>query len=97
MTNPKAYPVAVATLTALLSTQAGNLTWSMLPALLIACILGGMAAYAILVAIVGAAAVRRTYRRYEVAITRASGLMFIGFALHALFHSAPSLIAGKKA
>lgn len=97
MTNPKAYPVAVATLTALLSAKAGSLTWVMLPPLLVACSLGGVVAYAILVAVVGADAVRRTYRRYEVAITRVSGLMFMGFAVNALVHSAPGLFMPKRA
>ncbi|MGO4705368.1 LysE family translocator [Microvirga sp. 2MCAF38] len=97
ITNPKAYPVAVATLTALLSAKAGMLTWGMLPALLVASCLGGVLAYAILVAIIGASAVRRTYRRYEVAITRASGLMFMGFALNALYHAVPGLFVPKRA
>ncbi len=97
MTNPKAYPVAVATLTALLSAQAGSLTWSMLPLLLLACSVGGVLAYAILVAIVGAKAVRRTYRRYEIIIVRASGLMFMGFAINALLHSVPGLLAPNRA
>jgi threonine efflux protein len=97
MTNPKAYPVAVATLTALLSTRAGDLTWDMLPALVLASSAGGLAAYAILVAFVGANAVRRTYRRYEVSITRVSGLMFMGFALNALYYAAPGLFLPKKA
>ena len=35
LTNPKAYPVAVATFTALLSSRAELLTWSMLPLSLI--------------------------------------------------------------
>ena len=97
MTNPKAYPVAVATLTALLSAKANILTWGMLPTLLLASCAGGVLAYAILVAIVGAGAVRRTYRRYEIPITRASGIMFIGFALNALYHAVPGLFLPKKA
>lgn len=97
MTNPKAYPVAVATLTALLSAKADALTWSMLPLLLVACTLGGILAYGILVAVVGAEAVRKTYRRYEVAITRVSGLLFIGFALNALLHSVPGIFATNRA
>jgi len=96
VTNPKAYPVAVATLTALLSARAGALTWGMLPALLLTCTLGGMAAYAILVAVVGAEGVRKTYRRHEIAITRASGLMFMGFALNALVHSVPGLFVPRR-
>ena len=95
VTNPKAYPVAVATLTALLSAKAAGLTWSVLPLLLIACTLGGIIAYALLVAVVGADAVRSLYRRYEVAITRISGLMFMGFAIQALVHSIPGLFAGS--
>jgi threonine/homoserine/homoserine lactone efflux protein len=97
VTNPKAYPVAVATLTALLSARAGLLTWDMLPALVLASCLGGLSAYMILVGIIGAGAVRRTYRKYEVAITRASGVMFIGFALNALYHAAPGLFAPRRA
>ncbi|WP_112663554.1 LysE family translocator [Microvirga flavescens] len=96
MTNPKAYPVAVATLTALLSAKAATLTWGMLPALVLASCLGGVLAYAILVAIIGASAVRRTYRRYEVPITRVSGLMFMGFALNALYHAVPGLFLPKR-
>lgn len=97
ITNPKAYPVAVATLTALLSAKAGMLTWSMLPALLLTSCAGGIFAYAILVAVVGANAVRRTYRRYEIPITRASGIMFVGFALNALYHAVPGLFFPKRA
>lgn len=97
LTNPKAYPVAVATLTALLSAKAGLLTWAMLPALVGASCLGGLAAYLILIGLVGAAAVRRAYRRHEVLITRASGVVFIGFAVHAILHAVPGLLAPKRA
>jgi threonine efflux protein len=97
ITNPKAYPVAVATLTALLSARAGALTWGMLPALLLTSTLGGIVAYAILVAVVGAERVRKTYRHYEIAITRASGLMFMGFAVNALIHAAPGLFMPRRA
>ena len=91
MTNPKAYPVAVATLTALLSTKAAALTWAMLPALVLATRAGGLLAYAILVAVVGAVAVRQVYRRHEVGIVRLSGLVFIGFAFNALYFAVQSL------
>ncbi|MFT3687474.1 LysE family translocator [Paenirhodobacter sp.] len=92
LTNPKAYPVAVATLTALLSAKAGMLTWGMLPALVLASCLGGFAAYLILVALVGIPGVRRAYRRHEILVTRLSGVLFLGFALHALMQSAPGLL-----
>jgi threonine/homoserine/homoserine lactone efflux protein len=96
-TNPKAYPVAVATLTALLSAKAGLLTWAMLPALVAASWAGGALAYMVLVAAVGASAVRRLYLRHEILITRASGVMFMGFAVHALTHSLPGLLSPKRA
>ncbi|TWT01240.1 LysE family translocator [Reyranella sp. CPCC 100927] len=92
LTNPKAYPVAVATFTALLSAKAHLLTWSMLPALVVASCVGGLVAYMILVAVVGAEPVRRSYRRHEILITRTSGLLFMGFAVHALLHAAPGLL-----
>jgi threonine efflux protein len=97
LTNPKAYPVAVATLTPLLSAKAGLLTWATLPALVAATCLGGIAAYLILIGLVGAAVVRKTYRRHEILITRASGIMFIGFAAHAVLHAAPGLFAPRRA
>lgn len=92
ITNPKSSPVAVATFTALLGGHAAALTWASLPALLGAAFLGFLAAYAVLIAIIGAATVRRIYRRYELWITRASGVMFIGFALHAVLHAVPGLV-----
>jgi threonine/homoserine/homoserine lactone efflux protein len=91
LTNPKAYPVAIATFTALLSARAAELTWDMLPALVLASLVGGALAYAILVGLVGVAAVRRVYRRHETLITRLSGVLFIGFAVNALVHAVPGL------
>ena len=92
VTNPKSYPVAVAMFTALLGGHAAALTWASMPALLGAAFLGFLAAYAVLIAIIGAGTVRRVYRRYELWITRASGVMFIGFALHAVLHAVPGLM-----
>lgn len=96
LTNPKAYPVAVATLTALLSAKAGMLTWGMLPALVLASCVGGLAAYLILVTLVGIPGVRRAYRRHEILVTRLSGVLFLGFALHALVQSAPGLLGLRR-
>ncbi|HYZ61907.1 MAG TPA: LysE family translocator [Acetobacteraceae bacterium] len=96
LSNPKAYPVAIATFTALLSARADELSWGVLPLLATASLVGGAAAYAILVAVVGAARVRSAYRRHEVLITRLSGLVFVGFAANALFHAAQGL-TGQRA
>ncbi|AZC16871.1 MULTISPECIES: LysE family translocator [Pseudomonas] len=96
LTNPKAYPVAVATFTALLSSRAEMLSWSMLPGLIALSFLGGLAAYAILIGIVGARQVRGWYQRHELAITRVCGVMFIGFAVNALVHAVPGLVGNKS-
>ncbi|WP_426237187.1 LysE family translocator [Pseudomonas sp. TWP3-2] len=95
LTNPKAYPVAVATFTALLSSRAELLNWSMLPMLIALSFLGGLLAYAILIGIVGARQVRTLYQRHELAITRLCGVMFIGFAINALVHALPGLLPNK--
>ena len=95
LTNPKAYPVAVATFTALLSSRAELLSWSMLPGLIALSFLGGLGAYAILIGVVGARQVRSWYQRHERAITRVCGVMFIGFAINALLHAVPGLIGSK--
>ncbi|WP_300733540.1 LysE family transporter [Pseudomonas sp.] len=92
LTNPKAYPVAVATFTALLSSRAELLTWAMLPWLIVLSFLGGAAAYVILIGIVGAGHVRALYQRHELMITRLCGVMFIGFAISALAHALPGLL-----
>ncbi|CAK9887777.1 MULTISPECIES: LysE family translocator [Pseudomonas] len=92
LTNPKAYPVAVATFTALLSSRAEALDWSMLPVLIILSFVGGLLAYVILIGVVGARHVRTLYTRYELWITRACGVMFIGFAVNALAHALPGLL-----
>ena len=91
LTNPKAYHVAVATFTALLSSRAELLTWAMLPWLIALSFVGGAAAYAILVGIVGAGHVRALYQRHQLLITRLCGVMFIGFAVSALAHALPGL------
>jgi threonine/homoserine/homoserine lactone efflux protein len=64
----------------------------MLPMLMLLSFIGGVAAYAILLGVVGTSQVRRLYLRHELAITRASGVMFIGFALNALLHAVPNLL-----
>src|SRR5450830_1726976 len=90
LTNPKAYPVAVATFTALL-------TWAMLPSLILLSFIGGLLAYAILIGVVGAQRVRTVYQRHEILITKLCGVMFIGFAINALAHAMPGLFGSKPA
>lgn len=97
LTNPKGYPVALATFTALLAGSADALDFSGLPALLAVSLLGFLTADVVLIAIIGAGVVRRFYRRHQKAIVRLSGLLFIGFAVQALWHSAPSLFGYRRA
>jgi threonine/homoserine/homoserine lactone efflux protein len=91
LTNPKGYPVAVATFTALLAGQASQLDWSALPQLLAAAACGFLIGDALLVALTGAGVTRRFYRRHELWIVRASGLLFIGFGIAAISASLPGL------
>lgn len=92
LTNPKGYPVSVAMFTALLASHAQELGWSLFPQLLAAAFVGFVLADIVLVALIGSSPVRRIYTRHQLAITRASGLLFIGFGLQALWQSAGSLL-----
>jgi threonine/homoserine/homoserine lactone efflux protein len=96
LTNPKGYPVAIAMFTALLSSAADRLTWSAFPALLAAACVGFILADIVLVFFVGAGWVRRLYRRYDVWVARASGLIFLGFGLHAIYEAGPGLLGRRE-
>lgn len=96
LTNPKGYPVAIAMFTALLSSSADKLSWGAFPELLGAAFIGFLVADAILIAFVGAGWVRSFYRRHDIWIARASGLIFIGFGLHALYEAAPGLLGRRN-
>ena len=62
-----------------------------MPPLLLAASAGFLAGDCILVLIAGAARVRRLYRRHELWIVRASGVLFLGFAAVAVANAAPGL------
>eukprot|EP01037_Dinobryon_pediforme_P009675 gene9675-9739_t len=96
LTNPKGYPVAVATFTALLAGQAEQLDWPALPPLLGAASVGFILADFLLVGLIGAAAVRRFYRRHELWIVRCSGMLFIGFALASVSQSIPGVLRLRR-
>ena len=96
LTNPKGYPVALATFTALLAGSSNALDFHALPALLGVSFLGFLVADVILIGIIGASFVRRFYRRHELAIVRLSGLLFLGFAAQAIWHAAPGLLGVRK-
>ncbi|HEX2942229.1 MAG TPA: LysE family transporter [Rhodopila sp.] len=91
LSNPKAYPVAVAMFTALLSRYAGTLSWSAFPSLLAAACAGFITADIILVSVIGAGVVRRFYHRHALWVTRVSGVLFLGFGAHAIATATPGL------
>lgn len=84
ISNPKAYPVAIAMFTALLADHASALGWDAFPPLLGAACTGFIGADLVLLGLVGAGPVRRFYRRHALWVTRASGVIFLGFGLHAI-------------
>jgi threonine/homoserine/homoserine lactone efflux protein len=96
LTNPKGYPVAIAMFTALLSRSADTLSWSAFAPLLAAACVGFILADIVLIFFVGTDIIRRLYRRYDVWITRASGLIFIGFGLHAIYEAGPGLLGRRS-
>jgi threonine/homoserine/homoserine lactone efflux protein len=97
VTNPKGYPVALATFTALVAGSSGALDFAALPLMLCVSFVGFVTADIILVTIIGAGAVRRFYRAHERLIVRCSGVLFMGFAVQALWHATPGLLGWRKA
>lgn len=96
LTNPKGYPVALATFTALLAGSSEALDFSLLPVLLAVSLFGFLVADLVLIGVIGAGVVRRFYRRHELVIVRLSGLLFIGFGIQALWHSVPGLFGWRQ-
>lgn len=91
LSNPKAYPVAVAMFTALLARYAGALDWGAFGPLLGAACVGFVAADAVLVMVIGAGVVRRFYGRHALWVTRVSGVLFLGFGVHAIVLAGPGV------
>jgi threonine/homoserine/homoserine lactone efflux protein len=70
--------------TAMLADHTAALDWTALSPLLAAACAGFVTADVILITIIGAGPVRRRYRRHALWVTRASGLIFLGFGLQAI-------------
>ncbi len=81
LTNPKSYPVTLATFTALLADDVASLTPANAPLLLTACFAGFLAGDAILIWLVGLAPLRRLYHGHGIWIVRGTGALFVGFAI----------------
>ena len=85
--NPKGYPVAVATFTSLLASRSAELSWERMPLLLLAAFAGFMLADACWPIWSARAWCVDSIAGHQLWVTRASGLLFIGFGLNALWHS----------
>jgi threonine/homoserine/homoserine lactone efflux protein len=88
LTNPKAYPVAVAMFTAIAAPFAGQLTFADAPRLMLAAFVGFLAADMVLIFAAGLPAVRRFFLRHGVAVTRVVGMLFIAFGAKSAFDAA---------
>ena len=91
VTNPKGYPVAVAMFTALLADRADSLTWAAAPELVLAAFAGFLVVGVVLVWLTGLSGLKAVYRRFDIWIIRATGALFVGFAVNALAASLPGL------
>jgi threonine/homoserine/homoserine lactone efflux protein len=87
ITNPKSYPVTLSVFTALLAGNLESLTAANAPLLLGAVFVGFLVADAILIWLVGTPPLRRLYQAGEIWIVRATGVMFIGFAVATLWQA----------
>jgi threonine/homoserine/homoserine lactone efflux protein len=88
LTNPKAYPVAVAMFTAIAAPFAGKLTFQDTPRLMLAAFVGFLAADMVLIFAAGLPTVRSFFLRHGVAVTRVVGLLFIAFGAKSVFDAA---------
>ena len=77
--------------TALLARYASALDWNAFFPLLAAACVGFIAADGILITVIGAGVVRRFYRRHALWVTRVSGVLFLGFGVHAIATAAPGV------
>ena len=88
LTNPKAYPVALAMFSAIVAPYVGELRLVDAPPMLAAAFAGFLAADATLIFAAGLPAVRRFFLTHGVAVTRVVGLIFIAFGAKSLTDAA---------
>jgi threonine/homoserine/homoserine lactone efflux protein len=88
LTNPKAYPVALAMFSAIVAPYVAGLRMADAPQLLAAAFVGFLAADATLIFAAGLPAVRRFFLAHGVVVTRVVGVMFIAFGAKSLYDAA---------
>jgi threonine/homoserine/homoserine lactone efflux protein len=88
LTNPKAYPVALAMFSAIVAPYVGALRAADAPQMLAAAFLGFLIADAVLIFAAGLPAVRRFFLTHGVAVTRLVGVIFILFGARSIADAA---------
>jgi len=91
LTNPKAYPVALAMFSAIVAPYVNDLRLANAPPMMGAAFLGFVLADATLILAAGLPVVRRFFLRYGAIVTRAVGLLFIAFGARAALDGAATL------
>ena len=86
LSNPKSYPVTLSLFAALLGSQLVNLDLRSAPLFLVFCLLGFVLADLVLIYLIGLKAISRFYKRYQLWLTRATGLLFLYFAFGIFRH-----------
>jgi threonine/homoserine/homoserine lactone efflux protein len=87
LSNPKSYPVTLSLFAAILGERLNSLTPANAPVFLLACLVGFILADLVLIWLIGLAIVRSTYQRYELWVTRLTGVLFLYFAASVLWHT----------
>ena len=94
LTNPKAYPVALAMFSAIVAPYVDRLSLADAPRLMGAAFLGFLAADATLIFAAGLAPVRRFFLRHGLIVTRVVGVIFIAFGARSIADAAGGLRRG---
>jgi len=95
LTNPKAYPVALAMFSAIVAPYVDKLSLADAPRLMAAAFIGFLAADATLIFAAGLAPVRRFFLTHGLIVTRVVGVMFIAFGVRSIWEAASGLAARR--
>ncbi|HXT06613.1 MAG TPA: LysE family translocator [Roseiarcus sp.] len=88
LTNPKAYPVALAMFSAIVAPYVSKLSLADAPRLMGAAFLGFLLADATLIFAAGLAPVRRFFLKHGLIVTRVVGVLFIAFGARSIADAA---------
>ncbi len=94
LTNPKAYPVATAIVTAIALPFAGKVGWADAPALLGVALTGILLAYGVVLGLAGLPGVRRFFVAHGTVVRRVVGVAFIAFGVRSIVDAGRGL-AGR--